>query len=110
MKRLLPTLLAIAGLAIVARATAAPLVYEGTAGPAKGKQIVFIASDHEYKSEEALPMLGRMLAKRMIRSPLPTTIFPPSVGTWPSRNSTNSFLIILSIRSTSKQCFLKRNA
>ena len=42
---------------------AAPVVYEGTAGAAKGKQVVLIASDHEYKSEEALPMLGRMLAK-----------------------------------------------
>ncbi len=40
-----------------------PLVYEGSAGPAKGKQVVLIASDHEYKSEEVLPMLGRMLAK-----------------------------------------------
>ena len=45
------------------RTVAAPLVYEGAAGPAKGKQIVLIASDHEYKSEETLPMLGRMLAK-----------------------------------------------
>lgn len=42
---------------------AAPLFYEGSDGPAKGKQVVLIASDHEYKSEEALPMLGRMLAK-----------------------------------------------
>ena len=44
-------------------ATAAPLVYEGTEGPGKGKHIVFIASDHEYKSEEALPQLARILAK-----------------------------------------------
>jgi hypothetical protein len=42
---------------------AARLIYEGTDGPAKGKQVVLIASDHEYKSEEALPMLGRILAK-----------------------------------------------
>lgn len=44
-------------------ATAAPLVYEGTDGIGKGKHVVLIASDHEYKSEEALPMLGRILAK-----------------------------------------------
>lgn len=49
--------------AFVARVNAAPLVYEGAAGPGKGKQVVLIASDHEYKSEEALPMLGRILAK-----------------------------------------------
>lgn len=42
---------------------AAPLVYEGTSGPGKGKNVVLIASDHEYKSEEALPELARILAK-----------------------------------------------
>ncbi|MBI1370766.1 MAG: hypothetical protein GC162_19190 [Planctomycetes bacterium] len=41
-----------------------PLVYEGDAGPAKGKHIVFIADDHEYRSEETLPALARILAKR----------------------------------------------
>jgi hypothetical protein len=45
-------------------ARAASLVYEGADGPGKGKRIVFIASDHEYKSEEALPALARILAKR----------------------------------------------
>jgi glucose/arabinose dehydrogenase/mono/diheme cytochrome c family protein len=40
------------------------LVYEGESGPGKGKHIVFIASDHEYNSEEACPMLARLLAKR----------------------------------------------
>ena len=44
-------------------AGAAPLTYQGTDGPGKGKQIVFIASDHEYKSEEALPALARILAR-----------------------------------------------
>ncbi|MDG2123094.1 MAG: ThuA domain-containing protein [Verrucomicrobiales bacterium] len=44
-------------------AGAAPLVYEGEAGPGKGKHLVFVASDHEYRSEEALPMLARILAK-----------------------------------------------
>ncbi len=65
MKRLLTTLLSLAGLTVMtARTAAAPLVYEGDAGPAKGKQVVLIASDHEYKSEETLPELGRILAKR----------------------------------------------
>jgi putative membrane-bound dehydrogenase-like protein len=44
-------------------ANAAPLVYEGTAGPGKGKHIVFLAGDHEYRSEETLPELARILAK-----------------------------------------------
>lgn len=45
------------------RSFAGPLVYQGTEGPLKGRHVVLIASDHEYKSEEALPMLGRILAK-----------------------------------------------
>jgi len=44
-------------------ADAAPLVFEGTEGPGKGKHIVFLAGDHEYRSEESLPELARILAK-----------------------------------------------
>ncbi len=40
-----------------------PLVYEGTDGPGKGKHIVFLSGDHEYRSEETLPELARILAK-----------------------------------------------
>ncbi len=61
MKRL--ALLVLATFVCAVRSTAGPLIYQGTAGPAKGKENVLIASDHEYKSEEALPMLGRILAK-----------------------------------------------
>ena len=42
---------------------AAPLVYEGTEGPGKGKHIVFIANDHEYRSEETCPLISKILAK-----------------------------------------------
>jgi hypothetical protein len=38
------------------------VVYEGKDGPGKGKHIVLIAGDEEYRSEEAMPMLGRILA------------------------------------------------
>jgi len=44
-------------------AGAAPLVYDGSEGPGKGKHIVFLAGDHEYRSEESLPELARILAK-----------------------------------------------
>ena len=40
-----------------------PLTYEGESGLGNGKHIVFIASDHEYKSEETLPALARILAR-----------------------------------------------
>ena len=39
------------------------LVYEGTQGVGKGKHIVFLAGDHEYRGEQTLPMLARILAK-----------------------------------------------
>lgn len=42
---------------------AAPLVYEGSEGPGKGKHIVFLAGDHEYRSEESLPAIARLLSK-----------------------------------------------
>jgi hypothetical protein len=36
--------------------------YAGKEGPGKGKHIVLISGDEEYRSEEALPMLGKILA------------------------------------------------
>lgn len=39
------------------------LTYLGENGPGKGKHIVLIAADQEYRSEYALPMLAKMLAK-----------------------------------------------
>lgn len=39
-------------------------VYEGKRGPGKGKHIVFLSGDEEYRSEEALPMLAKILAER----------------------------------------------
>lgn len=39
------------------------LVYEGTEGIGVGKHIVFIANDHEYRSEQSCPMLAKVLAK-----------------------------------------------
>lgn len=44
-------------------AFAQPVVYEGTKGVGQGKHIVFLAGDHEYRSEETLPALARILAK-----------------------------------------------
>ncbi|MED5418438.1 MAG: hypothetical protein VYA27_07025, partial [Verrucomicrobiota bacterium] len=36
--------------------------YEGKDGPGKGKHIVLVSGDEEYRSEECLPMLGRILS------------------------------------------------
>ena len=51
---------------IVSAATAAEpkwVVYDGFDGAGKGKEIVLISGDEEYRSEEALPQLGKILAK-----------------------------------------------
>lgn len=37
--------------------------YSGEQGPGYGKKIVLVSGDEEYRSEESLPQLGKMLAK-----------------------------------------------
>src|SRR5215204_1858987 len=40
------------------------LVFEGGEGAGKGKHIVLLSGDEEYRSEEAMPQLGRLLSKQ----------------------------------------------
>lgn len=40
------------------------VVYEGKAGPGKGKHIILLAGDEEYRSEEGLPQLAKILSER----------------------------------------------
>lgn len=40
------------------------VTYEGGDGPGKGKHIVFVSGDDEYRSEEACPQLARILSVR----------------------------------------------
>jgi len=40
------------------------VTYKGKSGPGKGKHIVFISGDEEYRSEEGLPLLAKILAVR----------------------------------------------
>jgi len=62
-RTLATTLLLVLTFGALAPLAAAPLVYEGASGPGQGKHIVFLAGDHEYRSEETLPALARILAK-----------------------------------------------
>jgi len=39
------------------------VVYDGFDGPGKGKHIVFVTGDEEYRSEEAMPQMAKILAK-----------------------------------------------
>jgi type 1 glutamine amidotransferase len=61
-------LLTLAALAAVAggRARAADpwIALQGSEGPGKGKHVVLISGDEEYRSEEALPQLAKILARR----------------------------------------------
>jgi hypothetical protein len=38
------------------------VIYEGRSGPGKGKHIVVVASDQEYRCEESMPQLANILA------------------------------------------------
>ncbi len=38
------------------------IVFEGGEGPGKGKHIVFVTGDEEYRSEESMPQLAKILA------------------------------------------------
>jgi hypothetical protein len=40
------------------------VVYEPKDGPGRGKHIVLLSGDEEYRSEEALPQLGKILSQR----------------------------------------------
>jgi len=39
------------------------IVYEGKAGSGKGKHLVFLAGDEEYRGEEGLPMMAKILSQ-----------------------------------------------
>jgi hypothetical protein len=65
MKLNLALSIALSQLAVAGCVTAKDwVVYEGKEGPGKGKHIVLLSGDDEYRSEEALPMLGKILAQR----------------------------------------------
>ncbi len=51
--------------ALVARAASTSLVFNVPAGvAAKGKHVVLLSGDEEYRSEEAMPMLAKILSQR----------------------------------------------
>lgn len=66
----MPLLVWFAALVVSTALVAAPqdnphrIVFEGDTGPGAGKHIVLIAGDHEYRSEEILPAMARILARR----------------------------------------------
>ncbi|MBI2948328.1 MAG: ThuA domain-containing protein [Verrucomicrobia bacterium] len=65
------------------------VVYEGKEGPGQGKHVVFVTGDEEYRSEEGMPMLAKILAVR--HGFKCTVLFPinPADGTIDPNNQTN---------------------
>jgi len=51
------------GTAAGAAAEGETLVFRGEAGPGAGRQVVLVSGDQEYRSEEALPQMAKILAK-----------------------------------------------
>ena len=47
----------------ISRAADPWLVLKGAEGPGKGKHVVLVSGDEEYRSEEALPQLAKILAR-----------------------------------------------
>jgi len=60
---LLATAALVLGASQASTAEQAWVVYEGQEGPGQGKHVVLISGDEEYRSEETMPQLGRILAK-----------------------------------------------
>jgi len=63
MKAFQCTLALLCGLFATARADDW-VVYQGKDGPGKGKHVVFLSGDEEYRSEEGLPMLAKILSQK----------------------------------------------
>src|SRR6266849_10293961 len=61
LRRIIPVLIAL----LTCAANAADrLVLLGKSGPGNGKRIVLVSGDEEYRSEQVLPQLARILSKR----------------------------------------------
>lgn len=60
----LSTAIACVALTILSSTAADTLVLKGKEGPGKGKHIVLISGDEEYRSEESAPMLAKILSQK----------------------------------------------
>ena len=106
--KLLTTLLSLTAFAATALAADKLWIdYAGKEGPGKGKRVVLLSGDEEYRSEEALPQLARILSERhgftctVLFSVNPTTgeIDPKTNNNEPGMEALDSAdLVITSLR------------
>jgi Trehalose utilisation len=83
------------------------LIYSGKAGPGAGKRVVLISGDDEYRSEQALPQLAKILSDRhgfdttvlFSIDPATGTIVPDQHGNIPGLETLDSAdLVVMLIR------------
>ncbi len=77
------------GFVIPGRAADPWVVYQGHDGPGKGKHIVLVSGDEEYRSEEVLPQLGKILACRHGFQCTVLFAVDPATGTINPKNCNN---------------------
>lgn len=89
--RLLPTffLFAVTAASVLAEATVQWLRFEGRDGPGRGNHIVLISGDEEYRSEESLPMLAKILSQRHGFTTTVLFAIDPATGLIDSNHQTN---------------------
>src|SRR5438132_5598968 len=63
-RRILFAILLLLSLTALASAAQTSVVYQPKDGPGHGKHIVFLSGDEEYRGEEGLPMLAKILSQR----------------------------------------------
>lgn len=63
-KAILLSIFCVSSQSAVIHAETAGLTFRGKAGPGQAKHVVLIAGDEEYRSEDVMPMLGKVLSQR----------------------------------------------
>src|SRR5882672_10065121 len=61
---LLALMIGLMGLQVGPNAPADSVSYRAKDGPGRGRHVVFLTGDEEYRSEEGLPMLAKILSQR----------------------------------------------
>lgn len=69
--------------------TQAQVTFEGKDGPGKGKKVVLLAGDEEYRSEEVMPMLAKILSERHGFTCTVVWSLNPETGEIDPKNATN---------------------
>src|SRR5687768_1775695 len=62
--RVAPSAALMAGASSIGQGTSSSVTYPVKPGPGQGKHVVFLTGDEEYRSEEALPLLAKILSQR----------------------------------------------